>query len=94
MLSKIRSGCEFVGSKVRPALKSFCPLAIVAALAVIGMASPAHAQITLPDTGVDVAAHIDEAITALGTVAVTAVGGYFAFLVVRMALRWGRTAVR
>ncbi len=45
--------------------------------------------VTIPDTGIDVGGYITAGITALGAVAAVAVGGYFAFLVVRRALRWG-----
>ena len=45
--------------------------------------------VTIPDTGIDVSGYITAGITALGAVAATAVGGYFAFLVVKRALRWG-----
>ena len=65
-------------------------LAIVAVAAVVGSASLAQAQITLPSTGVDVAGHVTALITDLGAVVLVAVGGYAAFLLIRMGLRWMR----
>ena len=59
-----------------------------------GITQSASAQIVLPDVGVDVGGHITAAITAVGAVALIAVGGYFAFMVVRKALQWGRTSIR
>ena len=41
---------------------------------------------TLPDAGVDVAGLTTSAITKLGTYAVVAVGGFFAFLAIRKGL--------
>lgn len=52
----------------------------------------ASAQVTLPDTGVDVGAFVTATITALGAVVLVVVGGYFAFLLVRKAIQWGRKA--
>lgn len=59
---------------------------------VLTFASSAFATtgITLPDTGVDVGAHVKAAITALGLAVLAAVGGFFAFLVIRKALQWAR----
>jgi hypothetical protein len=54
------------------------------------LTAPCLAQVTLPTTGVDVEDYITAAITALGTVVAVAVGGYFAFLIIRKALGWGR----
>jgi len=64
------------------------------ALALLGMVMlPAvHAAegdpVTLIDTGANVTGHITAAITALGAVAAVAIGGYFAFLVIRKGIRW------
>jgi len=44
--------------------------------------------VTLIDTGANVTGHITAAITALGAVAAVAIGGYFAFLVIRKGIRW------
>jgi hypothetical protein len=48
---------------------------------------------TLPTTGVDVDGFITATITALGTVVAVAVGGYFAFLLIKKGLMWGRKAL-
>jgi len=61
-------------------------------LAVVSLAAgEVFAGVTIPDAGVEVAGYITAAITALGSVVAVAVGGFFAFLIVRKALRWGRT---
>lgn len=49
-----------------------------------------HAQITLPDTGVDVSGHVTAAITALGAIVLVVVGGFFAFRVVMRGMSWAR----
>jgi len=85
-----------VCSKVR-AVGHKTYVGLAAAGSALGFNAAAKAEpVALPTvfTDVNISGHIEGAITALGTVAVTAVGGYFAFLVIRMALRWGRTAVR
>ncbi len=51
----------------------------------------ASAQVTLPTevTGaVDVAGYVTALITALAAVVAVVVGGFFAFRVIKMALRW------
>ena len=42
----------------------------------------------IPETGVDVAAGITNAITDLGAIVLIAVGGYAGFLLVRKGLVW------
>lgn len=66
------------------------------AVAVLGLASVAQATdpITLPTTGVDLPGHVTAAITAMGSVVVVVVGGYFAFLIIRKGLQWARGALR
>ena len=49
--------------------------------------------VTIPSTGIDVPGYITAAILYMGTVAAVAVGGYFAFLVVKKALVWGKKAL-
>lgn len=46
--------------------------------------------VTLPDTGVDVAAYATQAITALGGVVAVCIGGVIAFMLVRWGIRWVR----
>ena len=71
--------------RFRSALK-FAPAAALAA--VVG--ASAQAQASLPATGVDVAEFVTLVITALGAVVGVVVGGYFAFLLIRKAMGWGR----
>jgi hypothetical protein len=62
----------------------------------IGLESVANATdpITLPSTGVDLEGHITAAITAMGSVVVVVVGGFFAFMIIRKGLQWARGALR
>jgi hypothetical protein len=70
-----------------------CTTPILAIALVIGSTAAANAQgVTLPDTGVDVEGAITALITAVGSVVSVAVLGYFAFLLVRKGMAWGRRA--
>lgn len=62
------------------------------ALSPVGLMAQEAVQI--PETGVDIAGYITSAIAALGGVVAVAVGGYFAFLGIKSALKWGRTATK
>ena len=65
--------------------------AIIAAAAMLGTSVFAQEDsIKLPEIGINVAGYATAAITALGTVAAVAVGGYVAFLLVRKGLSWLR----
>ena len=61
-----------------------------AVMGLLGFTSVASAQIVLPDPGVDVAGHVTAGITALGAIVLVAVGGYFAYMVIRFGLRWAK----
>jgi hypothetical protein len=66
---------------------------LLAVALVIGLATQSFATgVTLPETGVDVAGAITALITAVGAVVSVAVLGYFAFLLVRKGMAWGRRA--
>lgn len=65
-------------------------VALTALLSVMSL--PASAQVTLPDTGVDVGGAVTATITALGAVVLVIVTGYFAFLLIKKAMQWGRRA--
>lgn len=45
----------------------------------------------LPDTGIDIAAMVTEVVTTLGTIVAVIVAAFFAFLLIRKALRWARS---
>ena len=71
-------------------MKKFSKVALAGGALIGAGASSAFASgVTIPDIGCDTGAYITAGITAVGAVAAVAVGGYFAFLVVRRALRWG-----
>ena len=44
------------------------------------------AQVTLPDTGVDISAFVTAAIVSLGAIVGTVVGGFFAFRIIAWAI--------
>lgn len=73
-------------------MKKLCVALVVA---VAGFLAPglALAQSVIPVTGVDVGAFAEEAIASLGVVVLVIVGGFFAFKLIKLALRWvGRMA--
>jgi len=47
-------------------------------------------MVTLPDTGIDLSEYVTLLVTGIGGVAALAIGGYFAFRIVRIGLRWLR----
>jgi hypothetical protein len=47
----------------------------------------------IPDTGTDIAEFVSEAIVAMAAVAAVVVGGYFAFLIIKKGMSWGRKAL-
>lgn len=49
--------------------------------------------VVIPDTGADVSGYITAAITAMGAVIAVVIGGYFAFLIIRKALKWAGRAL-
>lgn len=62
-------------------------------LALVLSVSAASAAETIPDTGLDIGGYISAGITAMAAVAAVAVGGYFAFLIIKKALRWAGKAL-
>ena len=67
--------------------------AAVVAVTVMAVGSTmAHAQVTLPDTGIDIPGHVTAGITAMGLIAGAALGGYMAFLLIRRGMRWLKSA--
>ena len=65
-------------------------LAAFMALMAFVYSGVASAQITLPDTGVDVPGHITALVTALGLIAAAAIAAWAAFFAVRRGLSWVR----
>jgi hypothetical protein len=85
-----------LAKKFREAACRWAARVCLVTLAVLGWAGIASATdpITLPTTGVDLPGHVTAAITAMGSVVVVVVGGYFAFLIIRKGLQWARGALR
>jgi hypothetical protein len=69
---------------------------LVATVAVVaGLFSQASAAVdpNALEIGVDVPGYIGLGIEGLAAIAAVAIGGYFAFLLVKKALSWGRRAL-
>jgi hypothetical protein len=65
----------------------------LAAVAFGTLAASAHASgstVTLPDTGANISGLVTAGITAIGAIVAVIVGGYFSFLVIRLAMKWAR----
>lgn len=76
------------------ASKNKATLGAFAFLAVLFVGSSAYADtVTLPATGLDIGSYVTAAITALAAVLAVVVGGYFAFLLVKKAMRWAGRAL-
>ena len=64
----------------------------VSALAVTALAAGStfaqEGNVTLPETGVDIGAYCTTAITSIGSVVAVCVGGYFAFKLVKIGIKW------
>lgn len=76
-------------------MRKFCKNRVLSPIATFAVAVAAmlfnlsaQAQVTLPDTGVDVGGYITALITGLGAVVAIAVGGFAAFMLIRAGLRW------
>lgn len=52
------------------------------------LASSAAAQVVIPDIGVDVGGFVTSAITVIGGIIAIAIGGAFAFMIVRKGFSW------
>lgn len=49
--------------------------------------------VTLPETGADIGEFISISITGMAAVVAVAVGGYFAFLLIRKGMKWANHAL-
>jgi|GEM_PF-4397656 len=67
--------------------------AVALAVVLFANGSSAFAQAALATTNIDVGEYVTLGITALAGVVTVVVGGFFAFLVIRKALSWGRRAL-
>lgn len=65
-------------------------LALTLSVLCIGGASAVE---VIPTTGIDMAGWVDAGIVAIGTVLAAVVGGFFAFLVIKKAMRWAGRAL-
>ena len=61
---------------------------LFAFLAFIAMSQMASAQVTLPDTGVDISEYVTAAATVLGAAVATVIGVFFAYRIIKITLRW------
>ena len=63
------------------------------ALMALSLSAFAADSVTIPDTGLDIGKWITAAIVLMASVAGVAIGGFFAFLIVKKALLWGAKAL-
>ncbi len=98
LAKKCWDGCRSMGRTVIRTVTASVKTVVVTVAGWFGVSSVAWATdpppITLPDSGVDLPGHITAAITAMGSVVIVVVGGYFAFLIIRKGLQWARGALR
>ncbi len=87
-LGSLRRGVVRAYNACKSGLKIALVTASTAGGAAVMTGQEVMAQVSLPDTGVDVPAHIDAAIVILGTIVVAAIGGFFAFAVIKTGMRW------
>lgn len=66
---------------------------VFACALVLGLGEYASATVTLPSTGVVVEDYIEAAILAVGATAAVAIGGFCAYMVLKRAIQWIRTAL-
>lgn len=63
----------------------------IVACAALGASCMARADtVTLPDTGANISGLVTAGIQAIGAIVAVIVGGYFAFLVIKLAMKWAR----
>jgi uncharacterized membrane protein len=79
------------GGTMRHVVKNLSLALALTALAVGGIS--AAESVTIPDTGLDIGEYITAAITTVAGVFAVVVGGYFAFLIVKKAMRWAGRAL-
>ncbi len=92
LAKKCWRSCQEVGRRATRAVVTGVMTAAATVAGWFGFESVANATdpITLPTTGVDLPGHITAAITAMGSVVVVVVGGFFAFMIIRKGLQWAR----
>lgn len=78
----------------RQSVSKLAALALLAVVMVAGASGALAEPPLIPDTGVDVGDYVTAGITAMAAVVAICVGGFFAFLIVKVALRWARGALK
>ena len=88
-VNRVLGACGALVSSLAQTTRKIALCVVGGASALLVTSQSVMAQtVTLPDTGCDVAGHVTAAITALGAVVMVVIGGYFAYLIVRKALKW------
>jgi len=62
-------------------------------LALFLASAASAADVVIPTTGLDIGGFITAGIAAMAAVAAVAVGGYFAFLIIKKGIRWASKAM-
>lgn len=67
------------------------PVLLAGLVLMLALTGPAMATPLLPSTGVNISAMVSEVVTSLGAIVAVIVAAFFAFLLIRKALRWARS---
>lgn len=82
-----------VGKVAEVAKSTAGKIAAFIGIASVSAVASAQEAVTLPNTGLDIGAYVTAGITALAGVLAVVVGGYFAFLLIKKAMRWAGRAL-
>ena len=92
-MEKFNGMASKVWGRMQASAGKTCRNALLATLLLASMAGVAHASgstVTLPDTGANISGLVTAGITAIGGIVAVIVGGYFSFLVIKLALKWSK----
>lgn len=73
--------------------KFFHAFIMALALMLVTVGAASAADVVIPSTGCDIGGFITAGITAMAAIAAIAVGGYFAFLLIKKGIRWAGKAM-
>ena len=88
-----KKAISYVSKKAHALAKSAALKCAVVVGVVGGLIADAHAEVTLPTTGVNVGEYITAGITGVAAVIGICVGGFIAFLIVKKSLKWSGRAM-
>lgn len=92
LVSRSMSRCAAIVSVICFSSRRYLPAIMAGFIACLGLVGQAMAtDPLLPTTGVNLTAMIGEVVTSLGAIVAVIVAAFFAFLLIRKALRWARS---